>query len=432
MGVALVVSFALVVITARLHASSRELVAAVESVRLTHQATIELLLHARTDDPLLQREVEAVLLRRLGGIEKFVTSDAEARLLATARERTRAYLDDPASVDRHAAAYASLTALVDLNVRQARATYRAAARWDEVADILGIAAASLVVLVTIGVVWWLRARTFRPMLRLSEAMSRFGRGDHGARAAEEGAGELREMAAQFNELAGALDTRRAAEMAFLGGVAHDLRNPLGAMRLTVETLRIGEGDLPRERLERAVVRVHRHLAKIERMVDDFLDVARIEARQLHLQRSRCDVRAIVSDAVAALDGRRTAHPIRVELPPSPLPTSGDPMRLEQAFGNLIGNAIKYSPEGSSVEVRAWAGEGDVVVEVADHGVGMSEEDRRLLFEPFRRAPSVEGVPGLGLGLYMTRGIVEAHGGAIEVESALGSGSRFRVRLPSVA
>jgi len=381
---------------------------------------------------VLRRDLEAALLQRLELAGNFVTTVREEATLADARRATWAYLEAPTSLERQAEAYAMLTALVDLNVAQARVSNDESARWDELATTVGIVAGILVFLLTGSMLWWLRTRAFQPMFRLADTMTRFGRGARDARAPERGPAEIRAMAAQFNAMANDLAVQQSAQTAFIGGIAHDLRNPVAAMRMTVEALAEGGDAVDPVRVERAIARLQRNLSRVNRMIDDFLDVARMEAGELQLERQPCDVRAIVADTIAQFDGQSGLHPVHASYPAEPLVTSGDPMRLEQALGNLIGNAIKYSPEGASVDVdvRALAAEAAVVIEVVDHGVGMSEEDRRNLFQPFRRGGSAAGTPGVGLGLFVTRRIVEAHGGAIEVESRPGHGSLFRVKLPA--
>ena len=430
-GIALLVVSAVVLTTRHLRATNRELGAAVESVQLSHQATIDLLLLARTGDPVVRQGLEQALLARLAALEALVTSPREAELLGETRRDLEGYFAAPTDLQRFVETYASISTLVELNVAQARASNADAALWDRRGTSLGIGAGAVILAITGAMVWWLRARTFRPMSRLADTMARYGRGDPTARARDEGPAEIRAMATQFNDMAADLAARQRAQTAFLGGVAHDLRNPIGAIRLTVEQLGllVENGTLPGDRVQPALLRLQRSLSRVDRMIDDFLDVSRIEAGQLGLERQRCDVRDIVADTVANLDAP-PSHPVNVSLPEQPIVTTGDPMRLEQALGNLIGNAVKYSPEGGAIDVRAAADDSAVVIEVVDRGIGMSDDDLRRLFEPFGRVGSARGIPGIGLGLFVTRRIVEAHGGAIEVESSPGKGSLFRVRLPA--
>jgi signal transduction histidine kinase len=133
--------------------------------------------------------------------------------------------------------------------------------------------------------------------------------------------------------------------------------------------------------------------------------------------------------------QRDCEPIRslrLLLPHEPIPVRGDVLRLEQVANNLIGNALKYSPASSDVEIVLRRDASSAVLSVADHGIGMTESDRAKAFEPFRRGKNVGNIGGTGLGLSVTRKIVEAHGGTIDVRSEAGSGSVFSVRLPLVS
>jgi two-component system sensor histidine kinase MtrB len=168
------------------------------------------------------------------------------------------------------------------------------------------------------------------------------------------------------------------------------------------------------------------------MIADLLDVASIEAGRLELRLGEHDVRMLVD---AVVDLYRAAHPdrtIHVAQSEGPLVVSCDALRLEQVVGNLASNALKYSPPDRRVEVALHPDGEEAVIAVTDHGGGIAEPDRRHLFEPFHRAGHArDTTPGSGLGLFVVRRIVESHGGRVEVDSAPGDGSRFRILLPLV-
>jgi signal transduction histidine kinase len=260
-------------------------------------------------------------------------------------------------------------------------------------------------------------------------MERFAKGDQDARVQESGAAELRDMIRRFNEMAAALSARRQAQMTFLGGVAHDLRNPLSVLRLAIASLD-PERPLPMEpRLRQIIARMDRQMTRLERMVGDVLDTAKIEAGELELKVETTDVRAVVMEVVRLFEGT-SEHRVEVSLPEQEVAILCDHLRVEQVVTNLIGNAIKYSPAATKIQVTVESRADEAVLCVADHGIGISEEDQQSLFEPFRRVGLSKGtVPGIGLGLFVVRRIVEAHGGRVEVESVVGMGSTFRVRLP---
>ncbi len=167
---------------------------------------------------------------------------------------------------------------------------------------------------------------------------------------------------------------------------------------------------------------------MRRIVDTLLDAASGDQLGFVGQIEEVDLHALVSEVISSTSTGRTVHcegvPVMVEL---------DVNRMRQVVGNLLDNAVKYSPNGGDIDFRVTADERSAILHVTDHGIGISPEDLPIIFERFRRAPSVRHSPttGLGLGLYLSRRIVEDHGGQIEVKSVLGRGSTFEVRLPRV-
>lgn len=436
-ALALIVSVALVVMTSFMHRTSEALQAAVESVRLAQEQQGDLLLLERTDDKVLQRDLESRLQRRLLEMRQYVTSAHEARVLREsqarldtqlAASRRRGQTADEAAT-RLEQTYAAFEELIAINLDQSRAARAAATRLDRASSALGLAVGVTVLALSGLLLWWLRSGAFRPVLGLADAMERFGRGDRAARAAIAGPRELREMAARFNEMAGSLATDRDKQIAFLAGVAHDLKNPIVSVRMTLARLGPDRPLPPEPRLRRLIELISGQIANIDRMIRDFLDVARIGANRLDLRFEERDVRGLVHRVAELFEAAAPSHRIELSLPDHELLVRCDPLRIEQVVTNLVSNAIKYSPGRDAVEISLGCERGRAVLRVRDHGIGISAEDQRRLFEPFRRSGlSQEGIPGVGLGLYVVREIVEAHGGRIEVESAPGRGSTFTVTL----
>jgi signal transduction histidine kinase len=171
---------------------------------------------------------------------------------------------------------------------------------------------------------------------------------------------------------------------------------------------------------------------LDRIVGDLLDTTRIEAGRFELRFESADAAALVGEAVELFRPVAAAHGVAVCVPAQPAWVLCDPVRLQQVLNNLLSNAIKYSPTGGQVVVTVTREADRVCVTVQDEGIGMSEDEVRGLFVPFRRARRVADslIPGVGLGLYIARRIVEAHGGELRVRSALGSGSSFSLTLPA--
>jgi signal transduction histidine kinase len=219
-----------------------------------------------------------------------------------------------------------------------------------------------------------------------------------------------------------LDRRKDQFIAMLG---HELRNPLAPVRTALDILR-RRGAGGRE-LEIA----DRNLRHVIGLVNDLLDVAGIVAGRMTLPRERTDVARVVADAVeqtrAAVEKR--GHSVSVEVPCPPPFVDGDPRRLTQVVANLVDNAAKYTPP-DRIDVVVTAAGGEVVIEVRDRGPGMPADLLPRAFEPFTQGPRglERAVGGLGLGLQIVRGLVELHGGRVDLSSSA-AGTTVAVRLP---
>lgn len=436
---ALVVSGTLVALTTLLHRTTSSAATSVESVRVAHEAEIDLLLHVRTGDALLQRNLEERIRTKLVDARRLVTSPYERRVVDAADAQASAYIAaarDPQStaetlIARQQAAYASLEALVRVNLQNARDAYAASALWDERADYLGLGVGGLLIVVAASVLLWLQRRAFAPVFSLVVAMERFGKGNREARAPETGPAELREMSRRFNDMAEALAAQRQAQIAFLGGVAHDLRTPLSVLKLSIALVPPDRPLPPERRVRQVIEKIDRQITRLERMAGDFLDITNIEAGALELKLDKHDARQLVGAVVELFRGTSPEPRLRVSVPDQSVDLHCDQLRIEQVLTNLVSNALKYSPAASPIEVAVERIGDEVVFRVADHGIGISEAERQHVFEPFHRVgASKDKVAGVGLGLFVVRRIVEAHGGTIDVESTPGEGSTFSVRLPA--
>ncbi|NJK32449.1 MAG: HAMP domain-containing protein [Deltaproteobacteria bacterium] len=435
---AVVIAGALVLLTTRLHRTTLGAAIAVESIRIVEEVQLDLLHHGRARDALIKREIESDLRRRLIEARQYAGSEEEAAMISEAESRIDVYIDaaaDPSRspdelVSAQEKAYGALRDLATINVVQANIAEKEAARSNELANVIGVGALVLLLLVAGSLLLWLRWRAFEPVIALAATMERFAAGDPNARAVERGPKELREMCRRFNEMAQSITAQRHAQMAFLGGVAHDLRNPLSALQMSVILLQSDRSLPTNDRLRAPIERIARQLERMDRMIGDFLDGARIEAGLLELRIELHDIRTIVRDVVALFEGMSAKHSLTVQLPDHAVLAGCDSLRIEQVITNLISNAIKYSPAGGAIEVTLRTAALELELGVRDHGVGIPDASVARLFEPFRRLGLSSGaVPGVGLGLFVVRRIIEAHGGRVEVESVVGEGSTFRVFLP---
>jgi two-component system phosphate regulon sensor histidine kinase PhoR len=229
------------------------------------------------------------------------------------------------------------------------------------------------------------------------------------------------------------DARRLEDMRrdFVANVSHELRTPLASIKAAIETLGGGALDEPaaaREFLSRADAEVDRMV----HMVEELLELSRIESGEVPLVRERVDLGAVAAAAVdrLALQAEKAGVSLALEVASGLPAVVGDSVRLEQAVVNLVDNAVKFTPEGGTVRVRAYAFGGGVVVEVRDSGRGIDPADLPRIFERFYKADRARWRGGSGLGLAVVRHTVEAHGGLVQVESSPGAGSTFRLRIPA--
>ncbi len=226
-----------------------------------------------------------------------------------------------------------------------------------------------------------------------------------------------------------ISERRAAERMqqdFIAMVAHDLKNPLTTLK--------GNAQLMQRRnsfSERGTATIVAQANRLERLIDDLRDVARLDARVIALERAPVDLTALVRQRAEEAQTLTRIHDVRVEMPDTPVIGDWDEDRLEQVIDNLLMNAIKYAPNGGEIQVRVEDRGAAARVSIRDYGIGVSSETRERLFERFYRAASgiATDKKGLGLGLYISKALVEAHGGQIGVESSPGEGSTFFFTLP---
>ena len=215
---------------------------------------------------------------------------------------------------------------------------------------------------------------------------------------------------------------------FLAIVSHDLRNPVTAIKGYAQIAARTSGHLD-DRVKQALSTISRQADRLSRLIGDLLDVSRMQSGPLALERVRVDLREPLREIAGGLELAAEAFQIEVRLPEEPLWVNADRTRIEQVIGNLLDNAMRYSGDSRLIEVEARREGHEAVVSVIDHGVGIPPEQQANVFGQFFRGSNVrERVSGLGLGLYISHGIIDAHGGRLWVESEEGEGSRFLFTL----
>ena len=221
---------------------------------------------------------------------------------------------------------------------------------------------------------------------------------------------------------------------FLATLAHELRNPLAPIRTGLDILRIRSGDA--QATQRATDIMERQLRQMVRLVDDLLDVSRINTGKFTIKMGRVELKAVVNDALEVVRSyiELHGHELEIDLPDRPVFLHGDATRLAQILSNLLNNAAKYTNRGGRVGLSATVDDKILVLEVADSGIGLAPDMLDSVFDMFVQVDSTleRSNAGLGVGLSLARKLVELHGGSIEARSeGLGHGSQFVVRLPIV-
>jgi two-component system, OmpR family, sensor histidine kinase BaeS len=270
-----------------------------------------------------------------------------------------------------------------------------------------------------------------PVQAMSLATQRIADGRYDERVRVQGADELAQLAARFNQMAEKLNEVEAMRRQLIGDVSHELRTPLTAIKGSMEGLL--DGVLPAT--EETFEQIHAEADRLNRLVDDLQELSRVEARAYPLDLQPVDVASIVHTVAKRLASQAEAKRISLDLELAPdLPrVLADEDRAVQVLTNLTGNALQYTPKNGRVVIRARRGDGQVHIAVQDTGLGISPEHLPHIFDRFYRADksrSRRAGGGSGIGLTIARALVEAHGGSIWATSAgEGQGSIFSFTLP---
>ncbi|WP_322800712.1 sensor histidine kinase [Thermoflexus sp.] len=273
------------------------------------------------------------------------------------------------------------------------------------------------------------SRLVRPLRALQQAARRIAAGDLRAQIPAQEAGELGEVAQAFNRMAEALARAEQQRRQMLADIAHELRTPLGILQGHLEALI--DGVLPLE-LEQ-IAQIHDEVRHLARLVEDLRLLTLAEAGQLRLDREMVDLKRLIEETVdgIALQAAEKGLHLEVEVPAELPPILADPTRIRQVLMNLLTNAVRYTPSGGQIVVRAQDLGDGVRVSVRDTGIGIAPEDLPHVFDRFYRAERSRSRAdgGSGLGLAIARHLIEAHGGRIGVESTPGEGTCFFFTLP---
>jgi signal transduction histidine kinase len=275
----------------------------------------------------------------------------------------------------------------------------------------------------------------RPIDQLTRAAQQLAQGDLSARVAVDdhasrlGSDEISELGTAFNTMASSLQQSEQVRRDMTADVAHELRTPLAVMRGNLEAMLDGVYPFDAEHLTPVLNQVN----LLTRLVEDLRTLALAEAGQLPLAKRPVDLAALLPSVLTSFEAQAAAQQValRAEVDPHLPVVEIDPDRLQQTIGILISNALRYTPPQGSISVAARTDRAWVIIDVADTGNGIAPEDLPHVFDRFYRADKSRAREsgGSGLGLAIAKSIVEAHGGSITVQSVMGRGTQFEVRLP---
>jgi PAS domain S-box-containing protein len=235
-----------------------------------------------------------------------------------------------------------------------------------------------------------------------------------------------ERVAMISAIRDITERKRAERMQqdFIAMASHDLLTPVTVLRARAQLLQRRQTYD-----ESSVASILEQASRMERLITDLRELVLVEGGRLILRREPVDLAGIAHEAIARARTQGTRHVLRIEAPRTPIVGSWDRGRLGQVLDNLIDNAIKYSPEGGEIVIRVEATDAEGLVRIEDHGIGIAGDVLPRLFERFYQGQDPGVSTGLGLGLYIARMLVEAHGGRIWAESEPGQGSTFAISLP---
>ena len=266
-----------------------------------------------------------------------------------------------------------------------------------------------------------------PLREMERAAAKIATGDYTQRVDVTSRDEVGRLATEFNAMAAELNAVDRMRRDLVANVSHELRTPISALQAHLENIVDGVEPADPEILRVMLAQTER----LGRMVTQLLDLSRLESGGSPLHSQRFEVAPVLQQAATESRLHRPELDVRVKVDPADLCVEGDPERVHQVVANLIENAARYSPPGESIDVSGRADGQWIVIEVADHGPGIPEEEQARVFERFYRADQARAYErgGAGLGLAIARWIVDLHGGDIRAEDRQPSGCRMVIELP---
>lgn len=454
-AVALLTSSYLLLLDSRIASAAADTTAAVEGIEAAQRLQRDLFAHKRhhllaglTRNPERVKMAEAAeisLRRDVAELESFDSSASSPANKGQIQSRIEAYLSLHESLrserrrvldvyERVSAefdrAYESSEALLEFNAANANRRQDSIERLGSFASVAG----SMIVVTSLAMIallaFLLRNWLFRPLAALRNAIVELKQTrSFDVRAPVAGARDVREISHCFNEMTADLATQREAQFRLIATVAHDIKNPLGAIAMSAEVLAEDLRDNNVDSDETLGI-LRRQISTLERVVGDLLETASVEAGSLRVSTREIDLNDVVGQVVSLHQQTTSQHKIQFEPAYKDAVCVSDPERITQILNNLLSNAIKYSPKGGVIQIIVKGTAEFLNIEVTDAGIGIPREDLEAIFEPFRRSSETKDrFAGVGLGLASCKRIAKALGGDIKVRSQSGIGSTFTILIP---
>ena len=430
--VTLIACAALVVFTTMLRRNVDDVQRSQEMARLTSRLAHQAFRHEIETSPMGRAMAEAqgrVLLTRATDLARTPEEHRTFAALAPLLEHHWRSATADSAVRLPPDLIVALVRADDLFATNAEAQSGRARTVDMLSNVLGVAIAVLLAASVLFFLWIVQQLVYRPVQAVVESVDRFAGGDLTARAPVGGADEIQRIATAQNTMADALARTRSDQLRYVATVVHDLRNPLAAVQLAAGYVTPERPLPPETRLREIFALIDRQLRRLNSLVGDVLNAVQVDAGELVLRKTVCDLGDLAEASVALFRSMSPYHRFALHRDGA-TQLRGDATRLEQVLNNLVGNAVKYSPTGSLVQVSVGGENDRLFFSVADEGPGISPDLARQLFHPFVRGPTEhEEVAGIGLGLYVSKRIIEAHGGTLEAFPTDGRGATFLMTLP---
>ncbi|MBL8162151.1 MAG: HAMP domain-containing histidine kinase [Anaerolineae bacterium] len=297
---------------------------------------------------------------------------------------------------------------------------------DGVARDLALASLFAIVLAAVAG-FFISRRMSAPLLALSAVAERMAAGDLAARAPQSGGDEFGLLARTFNDMAAKIEETVLVLRRFVADAAHEIHTPLTALRTSLELAATSPSD------NRAFIqRAHDQVRRLQGLTDSLLQLSRIESNTVEVARESINVAALVQETseVYASQAEQAGLSFQLELPPTPVIVDIQPAAFRSALSNLIGNAIKFTPENGSIRLSVRQRGAYAEVEVQDTGIGIPPEDLPYIFNRFHRGRNATAYAGSGIGLAIVKAVIERQQGQVQVQSN-SNGTQFLLRLPTI-